>query len=183
MSEMQDKRWYVLQTQNSFESRAQKAIEKLSSSRGLEEFFGEVLVPTESVIELKGGKKVTTKKKFFPGYIFANMVVNQDTYGLIRSIPYITGFVGGSAGLPAPINEDELLKIMDKLKDNIENPRHRYTFDVGESVRVTDGPFAEFTGVVERVDYSKNRLQVLIAIFGRATPIDLGFNQVVRESE
>lgn len=181
MSELDNKRWYVVQAQAGFEMRAKKSLSQLIETQGLQSAFGEILIPTESVIELKGGKKSKTNKKFFPGYLLVEMVLNEATWSAVMQAAYVSGFVGKTGATPVPITQKEAENILNQLKVASEKPRHRFSFLPGEAVRVKEGPFSDFTGVVERVDYTKDRLQVLISIFGRATPIELSFQQVAKE--
>jgi transcriptional antiterminator NusG len=144
----------------------------------MEDRFGEILVPTEEVVEMKEGKKRKSERKFYPGYVLVNMEMDDETWHLVKSIPRVLGFVGGTAERPAPITEAEAALILDRVTDSAEKPRPKTLFEPGELVRVTDGPFADFTGVVEEVNYDKSRLQVAVVIFGRSTPVELEFGQV-----
>lgn len=175
-----NKRWYVLQAFSGFENRVALMLKERIQANNMEQFFGQVLVPTEEVISNKSGKRHKSERKFFPGYVFVEMEMNEDTWQLVRSVPKILGFIGGKAEKPEPITQAEANAILGRLSDNAQNPRHLKEFSVGEVVRVIDGPFAEFTGTVEAIDYEKDKLKVSISIFGRETPIDLDFNQVTK---
>jgi transcriptional antiterminator NusG len=145
---------------------------------GMEEYFEEVLVPTEEVVEVRAGQRRKSERKFFPGYVLVQMVMNDETWHLVRSIPRVMGFIGGTSDRPAPISDKEADAILNRLEKASESPVHKTVFEPGEVVRVTDGPFADFNGVVEEVDYDKSRLKVSVSIFGRATPVELEFGQV-----
>lgn len=145
---------------------------------GMEEYFEEVLVPTEEVVEVRAGQRRKSERKFFPGYVLVQMVMNDETWHLVRSIPRVMGFIGGTSDRPAPISDKEADAILNRLQKASESPVHKTVFEPGEVVRVTDGPFADFNGVVEEVDYDKSRVKVSVSIFGRATPVELEFGQV-----
>jgi transcriptional antiterminator NusG len=145
---------------------------------GVEAKFGEILVPTEEVVELRGGQKRKSERKFFPGYVLVEMVMDEQTWHLVRSIPKVLGFIGGTSDRPAPISPKEAETILQRMQDSSEKPKPKVLFEVGEVVRVIDGPFADFNGVVEEVNYEKNRLRVAVLIFGRSTPVELQFDQV-----
>ena len=171
-------RWYVVHAYSGFEkSVARNLIERIERA-GMKDRFGEVLVPVEEVVEMKGGQKKTAERKFFPGYVLVQMVMEDDTWHLVKSTPKVTGFVGGTATKPAPISEKEVQSIMDQMREGVEKPRPKILFEVGETVRVIDGPFTDFNGNVEEVNYDKSKLRVSVMIFGRATPVELGFGQV-----
>ncbi len=172
------KRWYVAQAYSGYEKRAVQQLQEAIELNGLSDFFGEIIVPTEEVVEMKAGQKRKSERKFFPGYVLINMEMNDDTWYLVKNSPRIIGFVGGRADKPTPISQREADAIMQRLEDSAERPAPRRMFDPGEVVRVTDGPFADFNGVVEEVDYDKNRLRVAVLIFGRSTPVELEFSQV-----
>ncbi len=145
---------------------------------GMEDCFDEVLVPTEEVVEMRAGQRRKSERKFFPGYVLVQMVMNDETWHLVRSIPRVMGFIGGTSDRPAPISDKEADAILNRLQQASESPVHKTVFEPGEVVRVTDGPFADFNGVVEQVDYDKSRVKVSVSIFGRATPVELEFGQV-----
>jgi len=171
-------RWYVVHAYSGFEkSVARNLIERIERA-GMKDRFGEVLVPVEEVVEMKGGQKKTAERKFFPGYVLVQMEMEDDTWHLVKSTPKVTGFVGGTATKPAPISEKEVQSIMDQMREGVEKPRPKVLFEVGETVRVIDGPFTDFNGNVEEVNYDKSKLRVSVMIFGRATPVELGFGQV-----
>jgi transcriptional antiterminator NusG len=171
-------RWYVVHAYSGFEkSVARNLIERIERA-GMKDRFGEVLVPVEEVVEMKGGQKKTAERKFFPGYVLVQMEMDDDTWHLVKSTPKVTGFVGGTATKPAPISEKEVQSIMDQMREGVEKPRPKVLFEVGETVRVIDGPFTDFNGNVEEVNYDKSKLRVSVMIFGRATPVELGFGQV-----
>ena len=160
----------------------EKAVERNIVERvqraGMQGKFGRILVPTEEVVEVKNGVKRTTERKFFPGYVLVEMVMDDDTWHLVKHTSKVTGFVGGARNRPAPISEDEVMKIVNQMQEGSDRPKHKVEFDVGEYVRVKEGPFADFNGTVEEVNYEKSKLRVLVTIFGRATPVELEFGQV-----
>lgn len=172
------KRWYVVHAYSGFEKSVQRALSERAVSRGMQESFGRILVPIEEVVELRSGQKSITERKFFPGYVLVEMEMNDETWHLVKSTPKVTGFVGGSANKPTPISEKEVEKILQQMQDGVEKPRPKVLFEPGEVVRVKDGPFTDFNGTVEQVNYEKNRLRVSVTIFGRATPVELEFGQV-----
>jgi transcriptional antiterminator NusG len=171
------KHWYVVHTYSGYEQKAKAALEERVKALGREESFGDILVPAEKVVELVKGRKKTSSRMFFPGYILVNMDLNDDTWHIVKSTPKVTGFVGG-ATRPAPISESEVREITDQMAEGAARPKPKVLFDVGESVKVVDGPFADFNGTVEEVKADKGKLRVLISIFGRATPVELDFVQV-----
>lgn len=171
-------RWYVVHAYSGFEkSVARNLVERIERA-GMKDRFGEILVPVEEVVEMKGGQKKTAERKFFPGYVLVQMEMDDDTWHLVKSTPKVTGFVGGTATRPAPITEKEVQSILDQMREGVEKPRPKVLFEVGEAVRVIDGPFTDFSGNVEEVNYDKSKLRVSVMIFGRATPVELGFGQV-----
>lgn len=178
MAEEQKKRWYVVQAFSGYEQRVQKTLLEYIKAQGMEDFFGEVLVPTEEVVEMRGGQRRKSARKFFPGYVLVQMVMNEDTWHLVKSTPRVLGFIGGTAERPAPISSKEADAILNRLTESEDKPRPKTMFEPGEVVRVTDGPFADFNGTVEEVDYEKSRMKVSVSIFGRSTPVDLDFSQV-----
>ncbi len=176
------KRWYVLQAFSGFEARVAKTLIEYIKLHQMEDSFGEVLVPTEEVIENVAGKRRKTERKFFPGYVLVQMDMNDETWHLVKSVPRVMGFIGGTVDKPAPITQKEADRILNRLKETSDKPKHKTTFQPGELVRVTEGPFADFSGTVEEVDYEKSRVKVSVSIFGRATPVELAFNQVEKQS-
>lgn len=158
-------------------SVARNLVERIERA-GMKDRFGEILVPVEEVVEMKAGQKKTAERKFFPGYVLVQMEMDDDTWHLVKSTPKVTGFVGGTATKPAPISEKEVQAILDQMREGVEKPKPKVLFEVGEVVRVIDGPFTDFNGNVEEVNYDKSKLRVSVMIFGRATPVELGFGQV-----
>ncbi len=172
------KRWYVMHVYSGFEKKAKQAILEKAEKLGLTDMFDEILVPTEEVVELRRGSKVNAERKFFPGYVLIKMEMTDQTWHLVRDTPKVTGFLGGSGTRPVPISEAEAQRIMSQVKEGIERPRPSITFEVGEQVRVCDGPFNSFNGLVEEVDEERSRLKVAVSIFGRSTPVELEYAQV-----
>ena len=172
------KRWYVVHAYSGFEKSVQRALGERIQRSDVQDLFGQILVPVEEVVELKAGQKSISERKFFPGYVLVEMEMNDETWHLVKSTPKVTGFVGGTANKPTPISEKEVEKIMQQMQDGVEKPRPKVLFEPGEIVRVKDGPFTDFHGSVEQVNYEKNRLRVSVTIFGRATPVELEFAQV-----
>jgi transcriptional antiterminator NusG len=171
-------RWYVVHAYSGFEKSVARALKERIVRDGMKDRFGEILVPVEEVVEMKGGQKAVSERKFFPGYVLVQMDMADDTWHLVKSTPKVTGFVGGSAMKPTPISEKEVQAIMDQMREGVEKPKPKVLFEVGQAVRVTDGPFNDFHGNVEEVNYDKNKLRVSVTIFGRATPVELDFGQV-----
>jgi len=171
-------RWYVVHAYSGFEKSVSRNLVERIERAGMKDRFGEILVPVEEVIEMKAGQKKTAERKFFPGYVLVQMEMDDDTWHLVKSTPKVTGFVGGTATKPAPISEKEGQAILDQMREGVEKPKPKVLFEVGEVVRVVDGPFTDFNGNVEEVNYDKNKLRVSVMIFGRATPVELGFGQV-----
>lgn len=176
------KRWYVLQAFSGFEGRVAATLREYIKLHQMEEQFGDVLVPTEEVVENVGGKRRKSERKYFPGYVLVQMEMNDYTWQLVRSVPRVMGFIGGTPDKPAPISNREAERILNRVQETADKPRHRKEFQPGEEVRVTEGPFADFTGTVEEVDYEKGRVKVSVSIFGRATPVELEFNQVEKQN-
>ncbi len=172
------KRWYVVHAYSGFESQVMKAILERIQRANLVERFGEILVPTEEVVELRGGQKRKSERKFFPGYVLVEMEMDEETWHLVRSTPKVLGFIGGTSDKPAPITQKEADTILRRMQDSSEKPKPKVLFEAGEVVRVIEGPFADFNGVVEEVNYEKSRLRVAVLIFGRSTPVELQFDQV-----
>ena len=171
-------RWYVVHAYSGFEKSVQRALKERITRAGMDEQFGDILVPVEEVVEMKGGQKSISERKFFPGYILVQMDMTDETWHLVKSTPKVTGFVGGKANKPTPITDKEVQNILNKVQEGVEKPRPKVLFEIGESVRVKDGPFTDFNGMVEEVNYDKNKLRVSVLIFGRATPVELDFGQV-----
>ena len=172
------KQWYVLQAFSDFEGRIAQSIREHIKLKKMEKLFGEVMVSAEEVIEIKAGQRKKSEYKFFPGYVLIQMIMNEASWHLVRSIPRVLGFIGGTSDRPSPITDKEINTIVNKLKQVGDKPRPKTLFEPGETVRVNDGPFSDFNGIVEEVDYEKNRLKVSVSIFGRSTPVELDFNQV-----
>ncbi|WP_026376735.1 transcription termination/antitermination protein NusG [Aestuariibacter salexigens] len=175
---MSEKKWYVVQAFSGYEARVQKTLLEHIKMHGMEDYFGEVLVPTEEVVEMRAGQKRKSERKFFPGYVLVEMEMNEDSWHLVKSVPRVLGFIGGTSDRPMPISKKEADAILNRLEESVDKPKPKTLFEPGEVVRVTDGPFADFNGVVEEVDYEKNRLKVSVLIFGRSTPVELEFSQV-----
>lgn len=171
-------RWYVVQAYSGYEARVQKALLERIKLQGLEDKFAEILVPTEEVVEMKAGQKRRSERKFFPGYVLVKMLMEDDSWHLVCKTPRVNGFIGGTSAKPAPISEKEAETILQRIEQGADKPRPKIIFEPGEVVRVIDGPFADFNGVVEEVNYEKSRLQVAVLIFGRSTPVELEFGQV-----
>ena len=171
-------KWYVVHAYSQYENQVKKALIERISRAGLQEKFGDILVPTEEVAEVKEGVKRITERKFFPGYVLVHMEMNEDTWHLVKSTPKVMGFIGGTPDKPAPISDKEAARILNQVEESVEKPRPKTLFEPGESVRVKEGPFADFSGVVEEVNYEKSRLRVAVLIFGRSTPVELEFSQV-----
>ncbi len=172
------KRWYVVHAYSQYEKKVKQSLEERIERAGLEDFFGQILVPTEEVVEMREGSKRTTERKFFPGYVLVEMELNDETWHLVKDVPKVMGFIGGTTDRPAPITEKEAAKILNQVEESVEAPKPKTLFEPGESVRVLDGPFADFSGVVEEVNYEKSKLRVAVLIFGRSTPVELDFSQV-----
>lgn len=175
---MSSKRWYVVHAYSGHEKKVAAALRERVSRAGMQEFFGDILVPTEEVIEIRGGQKRKSERKFFPGYVLVQMDLNDDTWHLVKETPRVMGFIGGKADKPAPISDREAEVILRQVQDSEDKPRPKTVFEPGELVRVVDGPFNDFNATVEEVNYEKNRLRVAVMIFGRSTPVELEFNQV-----
>jgi len=173
------KKWYGIHTYSGFENKVRLSLLERIKNQGLEEHFGEVLIPSETVVELKKGEKRTSSRKFFPGYILVNMDLNDETWHVVKETSKVTGFVGGNN--PAAIPDEEVLKITRRIEEGAEKPRPKVLFEVGETVRVVDGPFLNFSGVVEDVKPEKGKLRVMVSIFGRSTPVELEFMQVEKQ--
>jgi transcription termination/antitermination protein NusG len=171
-------RWYVIHVYSGFEKKVATAIREQAEQKGLGDRFEQILVPTEEVVEVKRGSKVSSERKFFPGYVLIKMDLDDQTWHLVKNTAKVTGFLGGKGARPSPISEGEAARIMRQVQEGIERPKPSITFEIGEQVRVSDGPFTSFNGVVEEVDEEKSRLKVAVSIFGRATPVELEYSQV-----
>jgi transcriptional antiterminator NusG len=174
-------RWYVVHAYSGFENQVMKTLRERIRRSGLESRFGEILVPTEEVVEMRDGKKRKSERKFFPGYVLVQMEMDDDTWHLVKESPKVLGFIGGTPDKPAPITDAEANAILQRVEDGADKPRPKVLFEPGEVVRVVDGPFTDFNGVVEEVNYEKSRLRVSVLIFGRSTPVELDFTQVEKE--
>nr|VFK67345.1 MAG: transcription antitermination protein nusG [Candidatus Kentron sp. UNK]VFK72693.1 MAG: transcription antitermination protein nusG [Candidatus Kentron sp. UNK] len=175
------KRWYIVHAFSGFEHQVKRLLKERIGRSGLHDRFGDVLVPTEEVVEMRGGQKRKSDRKFFPGYVLVHMELDEETWHLVRSVPKVMGFIGGSGDRPAPISDREANAILERVEDSSEKPRPKVLFEPGEVVRVIDGPFNDFNGVVEEANYEKNRLRVAVLIFGRSTPVELEFTQVEKD--
>ena len=170
--------WYVVHVYSGMEKSVHKAMLERIERAGLQNYFGQILVPSEEVVESKGGQKTISERRIFPGYVLVEMDLTDETWHVIKSTPRVTGFLGGSGNRPSPISAKEVSKILSQMEEGVERPRPKVLFEVGEMVRVKDGPFADFNGNVEDVNYEKNKVRVSVAIFGRSTPVELDFSQV-----
>ena len=173
-----DFRWYVVQAYSGMERAAERNIQERIARAGVQHKFGRILIPTEEVVEVKGGQKKTTERKFFPGYVLVEMIMDDDTWHLVKQTSKVTGFVGGARNRPVPISQVEVEKIVSQMQEGSEKPRHKVEFEVGEMIRVKEGPFTDFNGSIEEVNYEKNKLRVSVTIFGRASPVELEFSQI-----
>ncbi len=171
-------RWYIVHAYSNFEHKVKSSLEERIKMMGLEDKFGEILVPTEEVIEMKEGQKRKSERKFFPGYVLVQVDMDDETWHLVKEVPKVLGCIGGSSDRPAPITEAEANNILQRVKEGVDKPQPKVLFEPGEVVRVIDGPFNDFNGVVEQVNYEKSRLQVAVQILGRSTPVELDFGQV-----
>ena len=172
------KRWYVLHAFSGFEKKVKTALEERIELRNLQDKFGRILVRSEEVIEMRSGQKRKSERKFFPGYVLVEMELDDDSWHLVKETPRVMGFIGGTADKPAPISEAEAQSILSRIEEGVDKPRPKTLFEPGEMVRVIDGPFNDFNGVVEEVNYDKSKIQVAVLIFGRSTPVELDFSQV-----
>jgi transcriptional antiterminator NusG len=173
-----DLRWYVVHAYSGMEKAVERNITERINRAGMQDKFGRILVPMEEVVEVKNGQKKTTERKFFPGYVLVEMVMGDDTWHLVKHTNKVTGFVGGAKNRPSPISEAEVAKIVNQMQEGTEKPRHKVEFVVGEYIRVKDGPFTDFNGSVEDVNYDKSKVRVSVTIFGRSTPVELDFSQI-----
>ncbi len=170
--------WYVVHAYSGMEKAVERNIVERIQQAGMQSKFGRILVPTEEVVEMKNGQKKTTERRFFPGYVLVEMIMDDESWHLIKHTNKVTGFVGGARNRPAPISQEDVLKIVNQMQQGTDKPRHKVEFMVGEFIRVKDGPFTDFNGTVEEVNYEKNKMRVSVTIFGRATPVELEFGQV-----
>jgi transcription termination/antitermination protein NusG len=171
-------RWYVVHAYSGMEKAVERNLRERIERSGMNAKFGRILVPTEEVVELKNGKKAVTERRFFPGYVLVEMLMDDDTWHLVKHTSKVTGFVGGAKNRPAPISEAEVMKIVHQMQEGVEKPRPKVEWTVGELVRVKEGPFTDFNGAIEEVNYDKSKVRVSVTIFGRATPVELDFSQV-----
>ena len=171
-------RWYVVHAFSGFEHQVQRSLTEAVKRAGMGDRFGDILVPTEEVVEMRDGQKRKSERKFFPGYVLVNMEMDDETWHLVKDTPRVMGFIGGTSDRPAPITQKEADAILQRVQDGVDKPRPKVLFEPGEVVRVTEGPFNDFNGVVEEVNYEKSRLRVAVLIFGRSTPVELEFGQV-----
>jgi transcriptional antiterminator NusG len=171
-------RWYVVHAYSNFENKVKQALEDRIKREGLEQYFGKILVPTEEIVEMRMGQQRKSERKFFPGYVLVQMELTDETWHLVKDIPRVLGFIGGTSDRPAPISEKEAMAILNRVEEGVNKPRPKILFEAGEVIRVIDGPFKDFNGVVEEVNYEKNKLKISVLIFGRSTSVELGFGQV-----
>jgi transcriptional antiterminator NusG len=171
-------RWYVVHAYSGFENRVKQSLMERIERSGMQDKFGEIMVPTEEVVEMREGQKRRSERKFFPGYVLVQMDMDDDTWHLVKEVPKVLGFIGGTSDRPAPITDREADAILQRVQEGAEKPRPKVLFEPGEVIRVIDGPFNDFNGVVEEVNYEKSKLRVAVMIFGRSTPVDLDFSQV-----
>jgi transcriptional antiterminator NusG len=171
-------RWYVVHAYSNFENKVKQALEERIKREGLDQYFGKILVPTEEIIEMRMGQQRKSERKFFPGYVLVQMELTDETWHLVKDVPRVLGFIGGTSDRPAPISEREAMSILNRVEEGVNKPRPKVLFEVGEVIRVIDGPFKDFNGVVEEVNYEKNKLKISVLIFGRSTSVELTFGQV-----
>ncbi len=171
-------RWYIVHTYSNYEHKVKASLEERVRLSGFQDYFGEVMVPTEEVVEMREGQKRRSERKFFPGYVLVQMEMNDESWHLVKEVPKVLGFIGGSSDRPAPISDKEADKILQRVREGVDKPRPKVLFEPGEVVRVIEGPFNDFNGVVEKVNYDKSRLRVAVQILGRSTPVELDFAQV-----
>ena len=176
------KQWFVVQAYSGFEKSVQKSLAERIKRENMEDLFGQILIPTEEVVDVKNGKRTVSERKFFPGYLLVEMEMSEKTWHLVKSTPKVSGFVGGTSNRPTPIRQKEVGDILRQMQTGVEKPRPKVEFTIGQSVRVTEGPFADFKGIVEEVNYERNKLRVSVQIFGRETPVELDFVQVEKAS-
>jgi len=171
-------RWYVVHAYSNFENKVKQALEDRIKREGLEQYFGKILVPTEEIVEMRMGQQRKSERKFFPGYVLVQMELTDETWHLVKDVPRVLGFIGGTSDRPAPISEKEAMSILNRVEEGVNKPRPKILFEAGEVIRVIDGPFKDFNGVVEEVNYEKNKLKISVLIFGHSTSVELGFGQV-----
>ncbi len=171
-------RWYVVHAYSGFEQQVKRSLEERVARSGMQDHFKQILVPTEEVVEMRKGQKRRSERKFFPGYVLVQMDLDDETWHLVKDVPRVMGFIGGTSDRPAPLSDKEAEAILSRVQEGVDKPRPKVLFEPGELVRVTDGPFNDFNGVVEEVDYDKSRVKVAVLIFGRSTPVELEFSQV-----
>ena len=171
-------KWYIVHAYSGFEKKVAEAIMEKAKSKNIEESFSEIIVPTEEVVEVKKGKKRNAERKFFPGYVLTKMEMNDETYHMVKALPKVSGFLGHIRGKPSAVSENEINKILQDIEDGITKPKPSITFEVGEQVRVSDGPFTSFNGLIEEIDEERSRVKVSVSIFGRSTPVELEYTQV-----
>jgi transcriptional antiterminator NusG len=172
------KHWYVVHAYSGYEQQVKRSLEERINRKGLQDKFGEILVPTEEVVEMREGQKRKSERKFFPGYVLVQMEMDDDTWHLVKDAPKVLGFIGGTGDRPTPISDKEAENILQRVQEGVDKPRPKVLFEPGEMVRIIDGPFNDFNGVVEEVDYEKSKMRVSVLIFGRSTPVELEFGQV-----
>jgi transcriptional antiterminator NusG len=171
-------RWYVVHAYSNFENKVKQSLDERIKREGLEQYFGKILVPTEEIVEMRMGQQRKSERKFFPGYVLVQMELTDETWHLVRDTPRVLGFIGGTSDRPSPISDKEAMAILNRVEEGVNKPRPKILFEVGEVVRVIEGPFKDFNGVVEEVNYEKNKLKISVLIFGRSTTVELGFGQV-----
>ena len=174
-----DKQWYVIHAYSGYETKVREALLERIERLGMSDLFGEIMVPSEEVVEMKGGQERKTQRKFFPGYVLVKMVMNDDTWHLVRDIPKVSNFLG-TKDKPIAISEREVSKLLQDITEGVDNPKPKFEYEVGEQIKVSDGPFASFSGIIEEVDSSRQKLKVSVSIFGRPTPLELDYSQVVK---
>jgi transcriptional antiterminator NusG len=174
-------RWYVVHAYSGFENQVMRSLQERVKRSGLDDMFGEIMVPTEEVVEMRDGKKRKSDRKFFPGYVLVQMEMNDDSWHLVKDVPRVLGFIGGTSDKPASITDEEANSILQRMEEGVDKPRPKILFEPGEVVRIKDGPFTDFNGVVEEVNFEKSRLRVSVLIFGRSTPVELEFGEVEKE--
>lgn len=172
------KRWYVVQAYSGFEKNVQKTLKERIARENMEDYFGQILVPVEEVVDIKNGRKTISERKFYPGYVLVEMEMTDDSWHLVKSTPRVSGFIGGKANRPTPISQREVDAILQQVRSGVEKPKPKVEFEIGQQVRVNEGPFADFNGIVDEVNYERNKLRVSVQIFGRETPVELEFSQV-----
>ena len=178
VQDMPKMRWYVLQAFSGYEKKVKQSLHEHIERHGMQELFGDILVPTEEVVEMKAGQKRTSERKFFPGYVLVHMALTDDTWHLVKGVPRVAGFIGGTENRPMPISDREADEIIQQVSDSADAPKMKFTFAPGELVRIIDGPFQDFNGTVEDANFEKSKLRVSVTIFGRSTPVELDFTQV-----